>query len=93
MARYAYVNGRYVDHREASVHIEDRGYQFAAGVYEVVAYVSQVCTLLPGDVIFTGTPPGVGAARKPPVFMKPGDTVAITVEHVGTLENPIVAAN
>ena len=36
MARYAYVNGRYVDHREASVHIEDRGYQLADGVYEVV---------------------------------------------------------
>jgi branched-subunit amino acid aminotransferase/4-amino-4-deoxychorismate lyase len=36
MARYAYVNGRYVEHREASVHIEDRGYQLADGVYEVV---------------------------------------------------------
>ena len=36
MARYAYVNGRYVDHRDASVHIEDRGYQLADGVYEVV---------------------------------------------------------
>jgi len=36
MARYAYVNGRYVDHREASVHVEDRGYQLADGVYEVV---------------------------------------------------------
>ena len=37
MARYAYVNGRYVDHREASVHVEDRGYQLADGVYEVWA--------------------------------------------------------
>ena len=36
MSRYAYVNGRYVDHREASVHIEDRGYQFGDGIYEVV---------------------------------------------------------
>ncbi|MEX2285857.1 MAG: fumarylacetoacetate hydrolase family protein, partial [Planctomycetaceae bacterium] len=40
---------------------------------ELIAYVSRICTLSPGDVIFTGTPPGVGMARKPPVFLKPGD--------------------
>jgi 2-keto-4-pentenoate hydratase/2-oxohepta-3-ene-1,7-dioic acid hydratase in catechol pathway len=57
---------------------------------ELVAYVSQVCTLLPGDVIFTGTPPGVGAARKPPVFLKPGDTVEVEIERLGTLRNHCV---
>ena len=65
--------------------------QFIFGVYEVVAYVSQVCTLLPGDVIFTGTPPGVGAARKPPVFMKPGDVAEVEIEKLGVLRNPVVA--
>lgn len=58
---------------------------------ELVAYVSQVCTLLPGDVIFTGTPPGVGAARKPPIFMKPGDVVEVEIEKLGTLRNTCVA--
>jgi 2-keto-4-pentenoate hydratase/2-oxohepta-3-ene-1,7-dioic acid hydratase in catechol pathway len=59
-------------------------------VDEVVAYVSRVCTLLPGDVIFTGTPPGVGFARKPPVFLKPGDTVEVEIEKLGILRNPVV---
>ena len=62
-------------------------------VPELLAYFSKWHRFLPGDVFTTGSPSGVGFARKPPVFMKPGDTVAITVEHVGTLENPIVAAN
>lgn len=55
---------------------------------ELVSYISNVCTLLPGDIIFTGTPPGVGMARKPPVFLKPGDTVEVEVENLGTLSNP-----
>lgn len=57
---------------------------------ELVSYISNVCTLLPGDIIFTGTPPGVGAARKPPVFLKPGDTVEVEIENLGTLSNPCV---
>jgi 2-keto-4-pentenoate hydratase/2-oxohepta-3-ene-1,7-dioic acid hydratase in catechol pathway len=65
--------------------------QFIFGVDELVAYVSRVCTLLPGDVIFTGTPPGVGAARKPPVFMKPGDVAEVEIENLGLLRNPVVA--
>ncbi len=60
-------------------------------IAELVAYVSQVCTLLPGDVIFTGTPAGVGAARKPPVFLKPGDTVEVEIEKLGLLRNPVIA--
>jgi 2-keto-4-pentenoate hydratase/2-oxohepta-3-ene-1,7-dioic acid hydratase in catechol pathway len=57
---------------------------------ELVSYISNVCTLWPGDVIFTGTPPGVGMARKPPVFLKPGDTVEVEIENLGTLSNPCV---
>ena len=60
-------------------------------IAELVAYVSQVCTLVPGDVIFTGTPAGVGVARKPPVYLKPGDVVEIEIEKVGLLRNRVVA--
>jgi acylpyruvate hydrolase len=45
--------------------------------------------LLPGDIIVTGTPSGVGAARKPPVYMKPGDVCEIEIEGLGVLRNPI----
>ena len=60
-------------------------------VEELVAFVSGVCTLAPGDLIFTGTPPGVGFVRKPPVFLKPGDTVEVEIEKLGVLRNPVVA--
>src|SRR5262249_1294760 len=55
-----------------------------------VAYLSQVFTLEPGDLIFTGTPPGVGVARKPPVFLKGGDVVEVEIGGVGLLRNPVV---
>ncbi|MHB1036450.1 MAG: fumarylacetoacetate hydrolase family protein [Pirellulales bacterium] len=58
---------------------------------ELVAYVSGVCRLVPGDIIFTGTPPGVGFARKPPVFLKPGDVTEVEIDGVGLLRNPVVA--
>lgn len=58
---------------------------------QLVAYVSQVCTLKPGDLIFTGTPPGVGMARNPPVFLKAGDVVEVEIEKIGTLRNACVA--
>jgi 2-keto-4-pentenoate hydratase/2-oxohepta-3-ene-1,7-dioic acid hydratase in catechol pathway len=58
----------------------------------LVSYLSHVCTLLPGDLIYTGTPPGVGMARKPPVFLKPGDVADVTVQGLGTLRNPVIAA-
>jgi len=48
-------------------------------------------TLEPGDIIVTGTPSGVGAARKPPVFMKPGDVCEIEIEKLGILRNPVAA--
>jgi 2-keto-4-pentenoate hydratase/2-oxohepta-3-ene-1,7-dioic acid hydratase in catechol pathway len=56
----------------------------------LVSYLSQSITLEPGDLISTGTPPGVGVFRTPPIFLKPGDTVSVTVEKLGTLTNPVV---
>jgi 2,4-diketo-3-deoxy-L-fuconate hydrolase len=53
------------------------------GVAYLVSYVSQFMTLLPGDIITTGTPPGVGMGFKPPRFLKPGDTVALGIEKLG----------
>lgn len=57
----------------------------------LVSYLSQHFTLLPGTVIVTGTPEGVGVARKPPVFLRPGDTITVTIEGIGELANPVVA--
>lgn len=56
----------------------------------LVSYLSQSITWETGDLISTGTPPGVGVFRKPPVFIKPGDTMSVTVEKLGTLTNPVV---
>jgi 2-keto-4-pentenoate hydratase/2-oxohepta-3-ene-1,7-dioic acid hydratase in catechol pathway len=58
----------------------------------LVAYVSKVFTLEPGDLILTGTPPGVGWARKPKLSMKDGDVVEVEVEGIGVVSNPVVAA-
>src|SRR5262245_60921837 len=55
----------------------------------LLAYLSQVFTLEPGDLIYTGTPPGVGFARKPPVFLKGGDVVEVEIEGLGILRNPV----
>ena len=60
-------------------------------VDQLVSYISGVCTLKPGDVIFTGTPPGVGTARKPPVYLQPGDDVEVEIEKIGTLRNRFIA--
>lgn len=60
-------------------------------VPELIAYVTQIVTLEPGDLIFTGTPPGVGMARKPPVFLKPGDVCEVEIAGFGVLRNPFVA--
>jgi 2-keto-4-pentenoate hydratase/2-oxohepta-3-ene-1,7-dioic acid hydratase in catechol pathway len=57
----------------------------------LISYASTIFTLVPGDVIVTGTPAGVGWSRKPPMFMKPGDVVEVEIEGVGLLRNPIVA--
>ncbi len=57
----------------------------------LISYISQAITLEPGDLISTGTPSGTGAMHEPPVFLKPGDVVAVRVDRVGELANPIVA--
>lgn len=57
----------------------------------LVSGISQTMTLEPGDVIATGTPSGVGYVRKPPIFLKPGDTVEIEIERIGILQNPVIA--
>ena len=58
---------------------------------KLIAYISSVATLAPGDVIFTGTPPGVGMARTPAVWLKPGDVMEVEIEGLGVLSNPCVA--
>jgi 2-keto-4-pentenoate hydratase/2-oxohepta-3-ene-1,7-dioic acid hydratase in catechol pathway len=60
---------------------------------ELIEFISATITLEPGDIIATGTPPGVGFARKPPVFLKPGDVVEIEIEGIGVLRNPVVASS
>jgi 2-keto-4-pentenoate hydratase/2-oxohepta-3-ene-1,7-dioic acid hydratase in catechol pathway len=64
--------------------------QMIHGIAEIVAYCSTFTTLEPGDVIATGTPAGVGAARTPPRFLSPGEEVAVTIERIGTLTNGVV---
>jgi 2-keto-4-pentenoate hydratase/2-oxohepta-3-ene-1,7-dioic acid hydratase in catechol pathway len=60
-------------------------------VPQLIEYCSTWTQLEPGDVIVTGTPGGVGAGRKPPVWMKPGDTVEVEISGLGTLRNPVIA--
>src|SRR5215467_2828517 len=66
--------------------------QLIFGVPELIEFLSQTITLEPGDVIATGTPPGVGFARKPPVFLQPGDDMDVVIEGIGGLGTPVVAA-
>ena len=79
-----YLNGQRMQHSNTRNLIFKTEY--------LISFLSQVFTFEPGDVVSTGTPGGVGFARKPPVFMKPGDRVRIEIEGLGELENPIEAA-
>jgi acylpyruvate hydrolase len=63
---------------------------FIFDIPTIISYISQVMTLEPGDIIPTGTPSGVGAARNPPVFLKPGDRIKVELGGVGVLENDVV---
>lgn len=65
--------------------------QMIFDIGQVGAYISQCITLNPGDVIATGTPEGIGATRKPPIFMQPGQVVEVEIDGIGTLTTPIVA--
>jgi 2-keto-4-pentenoate hydratase/2-oxohepta-3-ene-1,7-dioic acid hydratase in catechol pathway len=58
-------------------------------VATLIEFLSQSTTLLPGTLIFTGTPHGVGMAQKPPLWLKPGDEVSVIIEKIGTLTNPV----
>jgi 2-keto-4-pentenoate hydratase/2-oxohepta-3-ene-1,7-dioic acid hydratase in catechol pathway len=60
------------------------------GVAEIVSFVSQGITLEPGDLIVTGTPAGVGAFRKPQVWLAPGDEITIEIDGLGSITNPVV---
>jgi 2-keto-4-pentenoate hydratase/2-oxohepta-3-ene-1,7-dioic acid hydratase in catechol pathway len=65
--------------------------QLIFAVDYLVSYLSKCVTLKPGDLIYTGTPPGVGMARTPPVWLKPGDVVEVEIEKIGVLKNRVVA--
>ncbi len=60
-------------------------------IQQLISFVSHQFTLLPGTVILTGTPEGVGFARKPPIYLRPGDTIAVEIDGIGRLENPVIA--
>ena len=65
--------------------------QLIFGVPALIEFLSESMTLEPGDVIATGTPPGVGFARNPPVFLKPGDDMEVLIEGMGGLGTPVVS--
>ena len=76
-----FVNGKQMQNGNTKTFIFDVRY--------LVSYLSNLITLMPGDVIATGTPAGVGMGFQPPRYLKQGDVVAITIEPIGTLENPV----
>jgi 2-keto-4-pentenoate hydratase/2-oxohepta-3-ene-1,7-dioic acid hydratase in catechol pathway len=77
-----YVNGELKQSSNTS--------QLIFGVPALIEYLSTAFTLEPGDIVFTGTPAGVGVSRKPPEFMKAGDVVRVEIDGLGTLENPVI---
>ena len=77
------INGEVLQHSNTS--------DLIFKIPELIAFLSSVFTLEPGDVIATGTPSGVGFARKPPRWLRPGDEVIVHVEGLGELRNPVVA--
>lgn len=76
------VNGQEVQHSSTA--------QFIFSVPALVAYLSSLVTLEAGDIIATGTPPGIGFARKPPLFLRSGDVVEVEVSQIGILANHVV---
>jgi 2-keto-4-pentenoate hydratase/2-oxohepta-3-ene-1,7-dioic acid hydratase in catechol pathway len=79
------LNGKVMQDADTSLMIHD--------VFELVSFGSNILTLRPGDIVATGTPSGVGSARQPPIFLKPGDRTVCTYEGVGTLTNRVEAAS
>ena len=60
-------------------------------VPKLISYISSLCTLEPGDVILTGTPAGLGCMRRPQLFLRPGDRVAVAIDRIGVLTSPVAA--
>lgn len=77
------LNGKVVQHTKTDLMITD--------VPGQIAYISTILPLLPGDVIVSGTPGGVGSKRAPPLFMHAGDVVEVEISSIGVLRNPVVA--
>jgi 2-keto-4-pentenoate hydratase/2-oxohepta-3-ene-1,7-dioic acid hydratase in catechol pathway len=77
------INGEIVQHANTS--------EMTCSVSEIVSYISSFTHLEPGDVIATGTPAGVGAARKPPKWLRPGDQVEVEIEDIGILANTVIS--
>lgn len=77
------LNGEVMQHTTTGKMIFD--------VATIIAFVSVFTELEPGDILLTGTPEGIGRARNPPVWMKPGDTIEVEIERIGTLRNVITA--
>jgi 2-keto-4-pentenoate hydratase/2-oxohepta-3-ene-1,7-dioic acid hydratase in catechol pathway len=65
--------------------------QFVFQIPRLVEYISSITPLLPGDIVSTGTPAGVGVGRTPKRWLRPGESVTVSIEHVGTITNPVVA--
>ncbi len=80
---FARVNGRVLQDSTTE--------QMIFSVAQSIAYISTVMTLVPGDIISTGTPAGVGFVHKPPIFLRAGDVVEIEIERIGKIVNPVVA--
>jgi len=64
--------------------------EFIFKAEKLISYISNVVTLKPGDLIFTGTPPGVGMGRKPPMWMQPGDKVVCEIDEIGSISNNVI---
>ncbi len=77
------LNGQIVQHTTTDLLITD--------IPALIAYISTILPLTPGDVIVSGTPAGVGSRRNPPLWMKPGDVVEVEISKIGTLRNPVTA--
>jgi 2,4-didehydro-3-deoxy-L-rhamnonate hydrolase len=76
------LNGKRVQNGSTATMVYD--------VYFIVAYVSQFFTLMPGDIITTGTPPGVGMGMKPPRYLQPGDVMRLSVQGLGEQQQKVV---
>ena len=77
------LNGQRVQHSATNLMITP--------IPQQIAYISTILPLLPGDVIVSGTPGGVGAKRQPPLFMRPGDVAEVEISGIGVLRNPVIA--